>query len=115
MKLIVAGSRSFSNYKLLCWNLDKIINGNNEVEIVSGTAQGADKLGEYYAQTHGFAVKQFPANWNKFGKSAGYRRNEEMAKYATHCIVFWDGESRGTKHMIDLANKHNLELTIVRF
>ena len=57
----------------------------------------------------GYKIKEFPAKWGQYGKRAGYLRNEEMANYATHCICFWDGESKGTKHMIDIAEREKLE------
>ena len=63
----------------------------------------------------GYSVKEFPAQWNEFGKRAGYIRNEEMAKYADACVAFWDGESKGTKHMIDLANKHKIEVRVIKY
>lgn len=56
-----------------------------------------------------------PADWNKYGKSAGYKRNEQMAIYADACLAFWDGKSKGTKHMIGLAKRHNLRLKVVLF
>lgn len=85
------------------------------IQIVSGGARGADKLGELYAHTNLHSLKVFPADWEKFGKSAGYIRNEEMAKYADCLVAFWDGKSRGTKHMIDLAHKHGLQVRVVSF
>lgn len=63
----------------------------------------------------GYSVDQYPADWDTYGKSAGYRRNEDMAKIADACIVFWDGESRGSKHMIDIAEREGLPLRIVKF
>lgn len=110
-RLIIAGSRTFENYELLNKTLTPFI-GNIE-EIVSGTARGADRLGEQFAREHNIRIKQFPADWNNLGKSAGYIRNEQMARYATACIVFWDGESKGTKHMINLAKQYKLKLKIV--
>lgn len=114
IRLIVAGSRTFNDYDLLKTKLDFYLKNKNltEVEIVSGTAKGADKLGELYAKANQIQLKLMPADW-ALGKSAGYKRNEQMAKYASHCVVFWDGESRGTKHMIDLAKQYNLNLKIV--
>jgi hypothetical protein len=53
--------------------------------------------------------------WDIFGKSAGYKRNEEMAKVADACVIFWDGKSKGTKHMIDIAKKYKLKLRIIMF
>lgn len=80
--------------------------------VVSGTARGADTFGEMWASDHGRVVKRFPANWDLHGRSAGYRRNEEMAQNAEALIAVWDGKSPGTKHMIDLANKRGLRIYI---
>jgi hypothetical protein len=115
MKVIIAGGRGFDNYNLLSDSCDKILSNQNQVEIVSGTANGADKLGEKYANEKGYPIKQFPADWDKYGKSAGYKRNEEMAKYADALIAFWDGKSKGTKHMIDLARRYELKVRIVYY
>ena len=86
------------------------------MEIISGTANGADRLGEAFALKYGIEVKRFPAQWHKYGKSAGYVRNNIMAQYAAKSdelgvlIAFWDGKSKGTKMMIDLAKKNNLKV-----
>jgi len=114
-KVIVAGTRTFDDYELVEKHLDFLLQNRKEVQIVSGGARGADALGERYGYSHKCMVKVFPANWDKYGKSAGYKRNEEMAQYADACIVFWDGESRGTKHMIDLATKYGLKLKVVKY
>lgn len=113
-RVIVAGSRSFDSFSLLQQKLDKILANLDNVEIVSGGAKGADTLGEHYAELRDLAVKRFPANWEKHGKGAGYRRNEVMAKYATHLIAFWDGKSKGTKHMIALGARHGLKVRVVK-
>lgn len=117
MKVIIAGGRSFDNYELLKSKCDKLLSLTppQDLIIVSGAAKGADKLGEKYAQDNNLNVKQFPADWDQFGRSAGYIRNEEMAKYADALIAFWDGESKGTKHMIDLAGKYKLKVRIVKY
>jgi hypothetical protein len=115
MKIIIAGSRNFNDYNLLKSSCDNLLTQFTNIEIVSGTARGADKLGERYARERGYDIKQFPANWDKFGKSAGYIRNDEMAQYADMLIAFWDGTSKGTKHMIDLANKRGIKVEIVRY
>ena len=115
MNIIIAGSRNFNDYNLLKSSCDNLLTQFTNIEIVSGTARGADKLGERYAREKGYDIKEFPANWDKFGKSAGYIRNDEMAKYADMLIAFWDGTSKGTKHMIDLANKRGIRVEIVRY
>jgi len=71
-------------------------------EIVSGGARGVDRLGERYARQRGLPCTVFPAQWGKYGKSAGPIRNAEMAKYADYGVAVWDGESRGTAHMLKL-------------
>lgn len=112
-KVIVAGSRDINNYNIIRDKLDKCLkNVKGDIEIVSGGARGVDLLGERYAKERGYAVKQFLADWDKNGKSAGYIRNWEMAKYADACVCFWDEKSRGTKHMIDLAKKEDLDLRV---
>lgn len=115
MKTIIAGSRSFTNYELLKNSCVPLLKGMSDVEIVSGTANGADKLGERYALENDYQIKRFPAQWDIYGKSAGYIRNEEMAKYANMLIAFWDGQSKGTMHMINLAKKHNLDVYIIQY
>jgi hypothetical protein len=114
VRIIIAGSRSFTDYKKLMLECDQYIEGCIlEIEIVSGTAAGADQLGERYASERGYEVKRFPPDWNKFGKRAGYLRNKDMADYSDVLIAFWDGESRGTKHMIDIAKADGLIVNIV--
>lgn len=115
MKLIIAGGRDFSDYELLTREVSKLISGVPDVEIVSGGARGADLLGEHYAIDKGIKVKRFPADWERYGKSAGFRRNAEMAQYADSCICFWDGKSKGTSHMINLAKQGGLSVVVINY
>ena len=115
MKLITAGSRDFTDYEKFKEEVSKIIGENTDVTIVSGMARGADAMGVKYSNDNNLALKKFPADWDRYGKSAGYKRNEEMAAYADTCICFWDGKSKGTGHMIDLAKKYNLNLVVVNY
>lgn len=105
VSIIVAGSRGFNDYELLKKTLDSILISGKLCRIVSGTAQGADQLGERYAIERKQLIKRFPADWEKYGKRAGYIRNKEMGEYADAAIVFWDGKSRGTKMMIDIMKE----------
>lgn len=117
MKLIIAGSRTFDDFELLNRECVQFIRSETKIPptIISGTANGADKLGERFAKRFNLPLLQFPANWDKFGKRDGIVRNEEMAKIATHAIVFWDGTSKGSSHMIEKAKKYNLTLKIIQF
>ena len=117
-KVIIAGSRGFSNYKLLKEQCNKYLREKRRtcnIIIVSGHARGADTLGERYAQDEGFALEVYPAQWKKLGKQAGYRRNEQMAEVADALIAFWDGESKGTKHMIDIMNNKGLPTKVINY
>jgi hypothetical protein len=122
--IIIAGSRGFTNYSLLREHMAELFGrwgdsgfGRPFVgphHIISGGARGADALGERFAHEHGLSVSVMKADWDLFGKSAGYRRNQEMAEIADALIAFWDGRSRGTKHMIDIARKRGLSVSVIR-
>lgn len=124
-RIIVAGGRDFDDYELVMDTLDEYIDqlwvDNGHIEIVSGRAKGADRLGEKFADIRGISIACFEADWRTFGKFAGPMRNVEMAKYASEegytgvLIAFWDGESRGTKNMIEAAEKYGLEVKVVRY
>lgn len=124
IRIIVAGGRDFNNYGLLKLTLKEYIEkleivDLSQVIIVSGAAKGADTLGEHFAYDYGIDIRRFSAKWDEFGKSAGIIRNCEMANYAGKAIgvlfAFWDGKSRGTKHMIEVARKRGLEVHIIEY
>lgn len=118
MKIIIAGSRSFDNYKLLYHRCEDILikkYGIDDITIISGTAKGADRLGELYANSHDYGLIKMPANWSEHGRTAGYIRNKQMAKIADFAIIFWDGLSRGTKHMIDTMKDIDKPFEVIRF
>ena len=114
MKIIIAGGRTFDNYELLSEKCEQAFSLQTEIEIVTGKCAGADSLGEQYAKEKGYKITEFPADWDKYGKAAGYKRNEQMAIYADALIAFFDGESKGTKLMIELAKKHELKVKVVK-
>lgn len=115
IKVIIAGGRNFDDFNKLSQVCDEFLKDQNNVEIVSGAYKGADLLGERYAAERNYPIKQFPADWHRYGKSAGLKRNIEMAAYADALIAFWDGESKGTKHMIELATQAGLKVKIFYF
>ena len=115
IKIIIAGVRNFSDFNKLCQVCDEFLKDQNKVEIVSGAYKGANLLGEIYAAERNYPIKQFPADWKRYGKSGGYKRNVEMAIYADVLIAFWDGKSKGTKNMIDLATQAGLKIRTINF
>ena len=117
-KVIIAGGRDFNDYELLKEKCDYylgFLDPNVEIEIISGGARGADSLGERYANEKGYQLDVHKADWETYGKSAGYRRNAEMVTIASATICFWDGQSKGTKHTIDLCKEKNIPCKVVRY
>ncbi|MBQ9570887.1 MAG: DUF2493 domain-containing protein [Prevotella sp.] len=117
-RVIIAGTRSFNDYELLrdsCNNLLSEKQRTHTVVVISGTARGADQMGERYARERGFQLRRFPADWEQYGKSAGHIRNAKMADNADALIAFWDGESKGTKNMIDNARRKGLAVRVIQY
>lgn len=111
MKLAVVGSRTFNEYPLLCEHLAEY---EDLTHIVSGGARGADSLAQRYAEEKGLNMTVHLPDWDKYGKSAGFRRNQYIVDEADAVIAFWDGNSVGTKHTIDITRKTQKYLNIVR-
>jgi len=113
MKTIIAGSRSCDDIK----HIENAIrnSGFNVTEVISGTANGADKLGEQWATLNWIPIQRFPADWEKHGKRAGYIRNDRMANFADQVIVIWDGRSKGSESMINIAKRKGLPIYVHNF
>lgn len=118
MKLIVAGGRDFTDANRMIAELQKLVESGeitDSPELVCGMARGADMLAYSLWANNRMPIHNFPANWNKHGKSAGYKRNQEMGEFADAAVCFWDGNSKGTKHMIDIMNRLSKPVYIVRY
>ena len=111
MKLAIIGSRTFNDYELLCDHLEEHL--NTTTMVVSGAARGADSLGEKWAINNDIETLIFPADWDKYGKRAGYIRNEDIIKNCDFCIALWDGISKGTMHSVSLCKKYNKPYKII--
>ena len=114
-KIVIAGCRNYYNYDEAKAYLDDClaeIKSENEIIILSGGASGADKLGERYALENDFQIELFLPDWDKYGKSAGPRRNELMAQACDYVVWCWDGISRGTCSMIAYAKEYGKPLFI---
>lgn len=119
-RVIIAGSRAFTDYNLLKNKCDfylqrKLLDPNIEVIVISGGASGADTLGEKYAKERNLRIERYNADWKKYGKSAGYRRNKQMAEVGNALIAFRSGyaENKGTDNMINVARSEKLLVRVV--
>jgi predicted Rossmann fold nucleotide-binding protein DprA/Smf involved in DNA uptake len=120
MKLAIVGSRDFDDYEKVIYYISEHfglgadgLGGNYITEVVSGGASGADVLGKRLAKEYNIKYTEFPADWNKHGKAAGYIRNEDIVKNSDKVIAFWDGKSKGTMHTINLARKYKKDTIII--
>jgi hypothetical protein len=120
IKLVVAGSRTVRCAGYVFQAIDEYleelgVTTEDQVEIVSGMASnGPDVIAVWYAQERGYPLKEFPANWDELGKGAGMLRNSDMARYATHALIIWDGQSNGTKDMMSKAAQYHLKTRILQ-
>lgn len=113
--LIVAGSRNFNDYDLFTTELTKYTESLQKpiLFISGGASSGADDLIIRWCLEKEQPCRKVLAEWQKYGKSAGYIRNTEMAKDATHLLAFYDGCSPGTKHMLNIAQAKNISINII--
>lgn len=103
---MVCGSRDITDTEFVFKAIDDYVaNLNDDVIIIEGEARGVDLNAKAWAINHGKEFMSFPAQWNLYGKSAGFRRNYDMVKACDHCLIIWDGKSKGTKHDIELCEK----------
>ncbi len=112
MKVIVAGSREFTDYQVVC----RVLHAHRQqiTQIITGGARGADRLGYRWAWKHAIRHHLFRADWERFGKSAGMRRNHQMAQAGDVLIAFWDGKSPGTAHMVQCMRQLGKPVVVIR-
>ena len=117
MKLAIVGSRTFDDYDLLSKYVSILTEKlpRPHIVIISGGAKGADSLAEQFAREHRYDSQIYPAAWNKYGKSAGFIRNQQIIDNCDFLLAFWDGCSRGTQDSIEKAKKAKIPTCIVYF
>lgn len=113
MRTIIAGSRDCRNLQALEIAIAKC--GWQITTVISGTARGADRLGELWAERHNVTLERYPANWDTYGAQAGFLRNVQMADRAEALLALWDGASPGTAHMINCARQRNIPVFVFDF
>jgi hypothetical protein len=133
-KVIIAGSRTFDRYDIVRNTLNRTF--SEPFIVVSGCAQGADRMGERYAKEHNLPVEQHPAKWGdltlqpchikrnsrgEYNALAGHNRNREMLQSVLEnpdggCVVaFWDGQSTGTRNMINIAREAGITVHVIQY
>lgn len=115
MKLGIIGSRNYDDYAMLCQVLVFYLGPLDLTEIISGGAKGADSLGARYANDKGIKLTEFLPDWDKYGKRAGFIRNEDIVKNADFILVFWDGVSKGTGNSLSIAKRLKKPTFIIYF
>ena len=110
MRTIIAGSRSITDYNTV---VDAVQSSSiTPSVIISGTARGVDQLGERYGTEHGIPIERYPAQWKKYKQRAGFIRNVQMGEVADALILVWDGQSNGSKHMLEVAYSMGLHIYV---
>jgi hypothetical protein len=112
MKVAIIGSRDFNDYSIIIENLKHY--ESNIKTVISGGANGADKLAERWAKENNKEIIIFLPDWKKYGKSAGIIRNKDIVENSDIIFAFWDGKSKGTKNSIDYATKLKKEIKIIQ-
>lgn len=117
LRVIIAGSRNYTDRDEFMAHMGEIMVQyrpmlDENIVVISGGARGVDKLGEYWADFHGYEILEFIPEWDKYGRRAGFIRNAQMAENADVLIAFWDGVSKGTENMINIARKRGLKVII---
>ena len=118
MKIVIFGGRDFTNIK---WMLACLVELQTEgvipedVELLCGMARGADMTAYRIFKEAGQPIHEYPADWQYLGMRAGFARNKEMAAIADIGLGFWNGESKGTKHMIEEMKRLNKPLYVVHY
>lgn len=108
MRAIICGGRDFIVEKWAFKRLDIVHTKMGITHVIEGGAFGADRLGRYWAAARGIPFTTVRAAWDQHGKSAGYKRNVQMAdEHAPDIVIAMPG-GVGTQMMVDIAKKRGL-------
>ena len=106
MKVGVIGSRG-----LTVDNLEQYL-PEDTTEIVSGGAKGIDTCAREYALSHDIKLTEFLPEYSRYGRGAPFKRNLQIIIYSDLVIAFWDGQSKGTKNVIENCKKLNVKVDV---
>lgn len=109
MRIAVVGSRDYKNLEDV---KEYIRSLPPETVVISGGARGVDRTAAKEAREQGLKVIEILPDWDKYGKSAGYRRNILIVEEAEKVVAFWDGKSKGTEHTVRIAMDEGKDVEI---
>lgn len=119
MKILICGGRDFNDEDLMVENINQLLDElglvESQITIITGMAKGADLMAYELALHNGIKTICIPAEWSKYGISAGFKRNLEMLNHADYVLAFWDGNSKGTFHTIYTAGKRNIPVKVINY
>jgi YspA, cpYpsA-related SLOG family len=109
-RVIICGSRGWSDRQRI---EERLFYLPPDAVIVHGAARGVDRIAHQEAEKAGFLLEPHPAEWERYGKRAGFIRNEEMANLGADLLIaFWDGRSRGTLDMMERCAKYGIPIEV---
>lgn len=114
-RLAVVGTRWFEDFDLFVKILDRLRLVKEIDVIISGGAEGVDSMAEHYAEVNGIPTEIYLAEWDKYGKGAGFIRNKIIWDNSDIGLAIWDGKSKGTAHSFDIAKKQGKDLYIYNY
>lgn len=115
MRITIGGCRDFCDYEIFSKFVAEYIENEcrgEKIIILSGHCSGTDLMAERYAKEKEYDLEIFPAEWDKYGRGAGPKRNKEMVEKSDRVLAFWNGKSRGTKNLVETAKKLNKQIAV---
>ena len=110
LNVLVCGGRDFSNTAKLFIELDRLHKEQGFYCLIHGAANGADTLAGKWAEINNIAVRAFPADWKRYGKSAGPIRNRQMLEDGRPDLVIAFRGGDGTQNMINQAKRRGVKV-----
>lgn len=109
-RMLVCGGRNYADLERMTVFMREGakrlgVTGPDDLLVIHGKARGADTLAGIVARASGVAVHEFPADWTKHGKRAGYVRNQQMLDEGKPDLVVAAPGGRGTDMMVEIAQK----------
>lgn len=112
MRVLVTGSRTWADTLVIRERLSQL---PDDAIVIHGDAMGADRIADAQAVMLGLLTERHPALWERYGKRAGFIRNQEMVDAGADLVLaFWDGESKGTAHTIEMAKTAGIPVEVIR-